>query len=194
MSTETESSPPRGATAILALAGPARSRASSPPPSGYLIPPRYRTPRRPSAKLVTPAVKDAPMSSCVRGGLVEAPGVGVQGAVDDLGQVALEDAETGFSGLVLVLAAALQQGGGAGMAAGLDQGGAVEGRVELAVPASVEAVGAVVAGAAGGGAVVPGVGGRAAEPADIAGLAHDLGGGDHGDPRDGQQFRDQDGD
>src|ERR1700689_1099940 len=102
MSTETESSPPRGATAILALAGPARSRASSPPPSGYLIPPRYRTPRRPSAKLVTPAVKDAPMSSCVRGGLVEAPGVGVQGEVDDVGQGALEDAETGFSGLVLV--------------------------------------------------------------------------------------------
>jgi hypothetical protein len=32
-----------------------------------------------------PATKDAPMSSCVRGGLVEAPGVGIQGAVDDVG-------------------------------------------------------------------------------------------------------------
>jgi hypothetical protein len=36
----------------------ARSPASSPPPSGYLIPMRYRSPRQPSAQLVTPAVKD----------------------------------------------------------------------------------------------------------------------------------------
>jgi hypothetical protein len=43
------------------------------------------------------------MSSCVRGGLAESPGVGVQGTVDDVGQVALEDAEAGFAGLVLVL-------------------------------------------------------------------------------------------
>ena len=51
------------------------------------------------------------MSSC---GLAEAPGVGVQGAVDDIGQVALEGAEAGFAGLVLVLATALEQGGRAG--------------------------------------------------------------------------------
>src|ERR1700757_2567616 len=133
------------------------------------------------------------MSSCVRGGLVEAPGVGIQGVVDDVGQVPLEDAETGLAGLVPGLAAALQQGGGAGMAAGLDYGDAVEGGVELPVPAPVEALGAVVAGAAAGGdrggAVVPGVGGRTAEPADVTGLAQDAGGGDHRDPRDGQQFR-----
>jgi hypothetical protein len=49
---------------------------------------RARLPRR-RVKLDTNvhklATKDAPMSSCVRGGLVEAPGVGVQGAVDDVG-------------------------------------------------------------------------------------------------------------
>jgi hypothetical protein len=69
------------------------------------------------------------MSSCVRGGLVEAPGVGVQGAVDGVGQVALEGAEAGFAGFVLVAAAALQQGAGAGVAAGLGQGDAVDGGV-----------------------------------------------------------------
>src|SRR5437763_547229 len=90
---------------------------------------------------------DAPMSSCVRGGLVEAPGVGVQGAVDGVGQVALEDAEAGPAGFVLVLAAAGQEGGRAGVAAGLGQGDAVQGGVELPVPAAVEAVRAVGAGA-----------------------------------------------
>ena len=40
-----------------AHAGPA-SPASSPPPSGYLIPLRYRSPWQPSAELVTLAVKD----------------------------------------------------------------------------------------------------------------------------------------
>jgi hypothetical protein len=58
--------------------------------------------------------------------------------------VALEDAEAGFTGLVLVLAVALEQGGGAGVAAGLSQGNAVEGGVELPVPAAVEAVGVCV--------------------------------------------------
>src|SRR5690349_25124306 len=57
---------------------------------------------------------DAPMSSCVLVGVVEAPGVGVQGAVDGVGQVALEDAEAGFAGFVLVAAAAGEQGGRAG--------------------------------------------------------------------------------
>jgi len=36
----------------------ARSAASSPPPSGYLMPMRYRRARQPSAGLVTSAVKD----------------------------------------------------------------------------------------------------------------------------------------
>jgi hypothetical protein len=98
--------------------------------------------------------------------------------------VALEDAEASLAGLVLVLATAFQQGGGPGVAAGLDHGDAVEGGVKLTVAAPVEALGAVAAGSAGGGdgrgAVMPGERGRAAEPADIAGLAHDLGGGDHG--------------
>jgi hypothetical protein len=58
--------------------------------------------------------------------------------------VPLEDAEAGFAGLVPGLAAALQQGGGTGMAAGLDYGDAVEGGVELPVPAPVEALGAVI--------------------------------------------------
>ncbi len=40
---------------------------------------------RPHTPMVTSTIEDAPMSSCVRGGLVEAPGVGVQGAVDDVG-------------------------------------------------------------------------------------------------------------
>src|SRR5690348_18513935 len=116
-------------------------------------------------RVATETGHDAPMSSCVLVGVVEAPGVGVQGAVDGVGQVALEDAEAGFAGFVLVAAAAGEQGGRAGVAAGLGQGDAVEGGVELPVPAGVEPVGAVVAGAAGGGdgggAVVPGDGGGA---------------------------------
>ena len=48
---------------------------------GFLAEARPR-PRTPS---VTLTIEDAPMSSCVGGGLVEAPGVGVQGAVDDVG-------------------------------------------------------------------------------------------------------------
>src|SRR5579871_6009315 len=131
------------------------------------------------------------MSSRVVVGLVEAPGVGVECAVDDVGQVALEDAEGGFSGFAAGFGAALQQGDGGGVAAGLGDGGAVDRCVDLAVAAAVEPLRAVAAGAAGGGnrggAVVAGVGGGAAEAADVAGLAEDAGGGDCPDPADVQQ-------
>ena len=80
------------------------------------------------------------MSSCLLSGVIEAPGVGGQSAEDDVGQVALEDAEAGFPGLVCGCAAALQEGAGAVVAAGLDGGDAVQGGVELAVPGPVEAV------------------------------------------------------
>ncbi len=82
------------------------------------------------------------MSSGVLGGLVEAPRGGAEGAVDDVGQVALEDAEGGLAGLADGFTA-LEEGFRAVVAAGLSEGGAMEGGVDLPVPAAVEAVGAV---------------------------------------------------
>src|SRR5690242_21919597 len=99
-----------------------------------------------SGRYSSGSTHDAPMSSCLLAGVIEAPGVGSEGAVDGVGQVALEGAEAGFAGFVLVLAAAFQQGAGARVAAGLDEGDAVDGCVELAVSGPVEAVGTVGTG------------------------------------------------
>src|SRR5262245_31742366 len=96
----------------------------------------------------------------------------VEAAVDDVGEVALERAAClawrlpfgDFAGEV---------GAGRWVVAGLDDGDAVEGGVELAVAAAVEAVAACgLAGAAGDGcgAAEAREGGGVAEAADVAGV------------------------
>jgi hypothetical protein len=105
-------------------------------------------------------------------------GPGVEAAVDDVGEVALERAACFSFRLTLGLFAG-EEGAGAGVDAGLHDRDPVEGGVELAVAAAVEAVVAGgLAGAAGdrGDAAEAGEGGAAAEAADIGGV---------GDQRDG---------
>src|SRR5690348_12031090 len=100
--------------------------------------------------------------------------------------MAFEGTQGGLGGFGLSLGAAAQQGAGTVVAACLGDGGAVDGGVELPVPAPVQAehLPGPARGRDGGGPVVPGVGGLAAEPADVAGLAQDPRGGDHADPAD----------
>jgi hypothetical protein len=118
-------------------------------------------------------------------------GVSGEGAVDDVGEVALEDAVAGLAGCAAGFGAALEEGAGGGVAAGLGDGDAVDRGVELPVAGPVEPVGVVVAAGGGDrrGAVVPGERGRAAEAADVAYLAEDPGGGDDADAGDREQCR-----
>jgi hypothetical protein len=66
-------------------------------------------------------------------------GVGSDGAVDDVGEAAFEDAEC-FKSTVAVGASAGQQGSRVGMKAGLGERDAVQRSVELPVAAAAESV------------------------------------------------------
>jgi hypothetical protein len=96
----------------------------------------------------------------------------VEAAVDDVGEVALECA-AGFAGGLALGSLAGEEGLGVGVDAGLDDSDSVQGGVELAVAAAVQAV--TVAGLAGAaedrcGAGEAREGGLAAEAADVAGV------------------------
>src|SRR5689334_18423545 len=98
-------------------------------------------------------------------------GPGVEEAVDDVREVALERPSCLSFCLTLGLLAG-EEGAGAGIDAGLHDRDPVQGGVELAVAAAVEAVVAGgLAGAAGDrcDAAEAGEGGTAAEAADVAG-------------------------
>ena len=102
-------------------------------------------------------------------------GPGVEAAVDDVGEVAFEGASC-FAGRLAFGDLAGEVGACWRVVAGLDDGDAVEGGVELAVAAAVEAVAACgLAGAAGDrcGAAEAGEGGGVAEAADVAGVRDD---------------------
>jgi len=104
-------------------------------------------------------------------------GPGLEAPVDDVGEVAFEGA-AGFAAGLAFGGLAGEECAGAWVDAGLHDRDPVEGGVELAVAAAVEAVVAGgLAGAAGDrrGAALAGVGGGAAEAADVAGVR------DHGD-------------
>nr|WP_248961884.1 hypothetical protein [Sphaerisporangium perillae] len=78
------------------------------------------------------------------------------------------------------------------MTAGLGDGNAMQGGVELPISAAVESVTIVVAAPHGdrGGAVVPGKCCGAVEAGDVADLAQEFRGGEHVHPDDRQQARD----
>src|SRR5690348_11444807 len=106
-------------------------------------------------------------------------GPGPQLAVNDVREMSLQRA----SGLACGLAfspLSLQEGSGAGIAAGLGDGDPVQRRVHLAVAAAVQAVAAgALAGPAGDGrgAAEAGVGSVRAEAAHVSRLADEGGGG-----------------
>jgi hypothetical protein len=75
--------------------------------------------------------------------LAGAGGVGAQGAVDDVGEMSFEHAE-GFESAVTGGSAAGEQGSGVGVAAGLGEGDAVQGGVELSVAGAAESVAGAV--------------------------------------------------
>ncbi len=83
----------------------------------------------------------------------------VEGSVDDVVEASFEDAHR-FSAVIALGLAALEECSGAGVAAGLGDGDAVQGGVELAVAGAGEAVARVVPGPhrERGGAGVAGVG------------------------------------
>src|SRR5215210_2090957 len=108
-------------------------------------------------------------------------GPGLQAPVDDVGEMAFEGAASFTAGLAFGGFAG-DECAGAWVDAGLHDRDPVEGGVELAVAAAIEAVVAGgLAGAAGDrcGAAEAGVGGGAAEAADVAGVC-DHGDGDNG--------------
>ena len=110
------------------------------------------------------------------------------GAIDDGGEVSLE-ASAGLGAGLALGAFAGEVGAGFGVPAGLDHGDGEQGPVELAVAAAGEAVAVGVAAGGGDrcGAGVRGERGRAAEVADVVGLAEDLGRDERTDAGDGEQ-------
>src|SRR5262245_50268637 len=105
-------------------------------------------------------------------------GPGVEAAVDDFGEVAFQRSSC-FAWCLALGDLAGEVGACGRVVAGLDDRDAVEGGVELAVAAAVEAVAAgCFAGAAGDGcgAAEAGEGGGVAEAADVAGVRDHAGG------------------